>query len=112
MASKQLNSFHDAHATLEGMIHEGVSRLTTVELILNAANSAIKDMNNDKGVKDPMRAQLQSRLEDIKTQSIETGKQVAHKLDNEAHKRPWHFVGFAAVFSAIFGFFVGRKTKR
>lgn len=33
-------------------------------------------------------------------------------VDHKAHRRPWLFVSFAALFSSVFGFFLGRKYKK
>ncbi|HRK03403.1 MAG TPA: hypothetical protein PLH57_12140 [Oligoflexia bacterium] len=39
-------------------------------------------------------------------------KNAATTVDKKAHKRPWLFMGVAALFSSFFGFFLGRKTKK
>lgn len=37
---------------------------------------------------------------------------VAKKVDQKAHKQPWLFVAVAAMFSAVFGLFLGKRTKK
>lgn len=70
-----------------------------------------------------MTSPLQARVRDLKEQSVEKlqdakmrvvdgTRDAAKKIDREAHKRPWAFVGAAALFTTIFGFFLGRKSKR
>jgi hypothetical protein len=38
--------------------------------------------------------------------------EAGRRVDADARKRPWFYVGFAAMFSAVFGFLAGRKSKR
>jgi ElaB/YqjD/DUF883 family membrane-anchored ribosome-binding protein len=54
----------------------------------------------------------EKKLEVVKDKVVETGKEVAHKVDHEAHKRPWLFVAIGSVFAAFFGFFLGKKFKK
>lgn len=48
----------------------------------------------------------------VKDKAVEQSKAAGRQIDEQAHKKPWHFVGFAAFFSVFLGFFLGRKTKR
>lgn len=52
------------------------------------------------------------KLEIAKDKVVEQSKDAGRKIDADAHRRPWFYVGFAALFSVIFGVFVGRKSKR
>jgi ElaB/YqjD/DUF883 family membrane-anchored ribosome-binding protein len=58
-----------------------------------------------------MKDKAVQKLELVKDQVIEHSKEAGKKIDADAHRRPWFYVGFAAVFSIFFGFFVGRKSK-
>jgi ElaB/YqjD/DUF883 family membrane-anchored ribosome-binding protein len=52
------------------------------------------------------------KFEVVKDTVIEHSKEAGKKIDADAHRRPWFYVGFTALFTVIFGFFVGRKSKR
>ncbi len=51
------------------------------------------------------------KLEIAKDRVVEHSKEAGKRIDADAHRRPWFYVGFAALFSVIFGVFVGRKSK-
>jgi ElaB/YqjD/DUF883 family membrane-anchored ribosome-binding protein len=51
------------------------------------------------------------KLEIVKDKVVEHSKEAGRKLDADAHRRPWFYVGFAALFAAVFGVVLGRKTK-
>jgi ElaB/YqjD/DUF883 family membrane-anchored ribosome-binding protein len=51
-------------------------------------------------------------LDELKAKVVDIAHDAAKLVDNEARKNPWHFVGFAALLAAIFGFLLGKKTKR
>ncbi len=70
-----------------------------------------------------MRPQLQAAVKDLKDKSkkslelvkervVDTSKETAHKINVEAHRKPWHFVGAFAFLSGIFGYFLGRKGEK
>jgi ElaB/YqjD/DUF883 family membrane-anchored ribosome-binding protein len=46
-----------------------------------------------------------------KDRVVEGSKVAGRKIDAKAHEKPWYFVGVAAFFSVVLGFFLGRKTK-
>lgn len=51
------------------------------------------------------------QMEVVKDKVVDVSKDAGRKIDEHAHKKPWQFVGVAAFFSVILGFFFGRKTK-
>jgi ElaB/YqjD/DUF883 family membrane-anchored ribosome-binding protein len=55
--------------------------------------------------------QVSQSAEDAKDKVIDFSKHVAKDMDTEVRRKPWQFIGIAAIFSAIFGFFLGRKSK-
>jgi ElaB/YqjD/DUF883 family membrane-anchored ribosome-binding protein len=66
-----------------------------------------------------MSTQPDRTIEEIKEraeQSLEVLKaevvDVAKLVDERARKSPWKFVSFAALLAVIFGFLLGRQTKR
>ncbi len=48
---------------------------------------------------------------DARDRVVTVSKQAVHKVDQQAHKKPWIFVGVAAFFASMFGFLIGRKSK-
>jgi ElaB/YqjD/DUF883 family membrane-anchored ribosome-binding protein len=76
-----------------------------------------------KGALKLMKPQIQSKWNELKETSseqlnaakikvVDASKQAVDKVDTEARKRPWHFMGVASFFSLVFGFLMGRKSKK
>ncbi len=51
-------------------------------------------------------------LHEVKDKVAEGGRQAVSRVDRKAHEKPWAFVGIAALFTALLGFFLGRGRKR
>ena len=71
----------------------------------------------------PISAEIQKKIEEAKENSIRLVSQAADQLrdgslaaanqiDRQAKTKPWYFVALTAFFTMIFGFFMGRKSKR
>lgn len=56
--------------------------------------------------------QVLEKVIDAKDKFVDVSKDAAKKVDKHARKKPWIFVAVAAVFSAFFGIFLGRKFKK
>ncbi len=54
---------------------------------------------------------MQWQWDEAKQKAVDKSKEMAKEVDAKAHENPWVFVAVAAVFSLIFGFFMGRKSK-
>lgn len=59
-----------------------------------------------------LRDQARESLEALKGRAGDISRDAAHKVDEEAHRNPWQFVALAAIVSLVFGFLLGRQTKR
>jgi ElaB/YqjD/DUF883 family membrane-anchored ribosome-binding protein len=66
---------------------------------------------------------LKDRFQDVKDQTVQNlvdardrlkhvSKQAVKNVDHHVRRDPWKFIGGAALFSVVFGFFLGRKSKR
>ena len=49
---------------------------------------------------------------DAKDKVVRNTKKTVKLVDREAHRKPWQFMGIAALFSAFFGFLLGRKASK
>jgi ElaB/YqjD/DUF883 family membrane-anchored ribosome-binding protein len=59
-----------------------------------------------------LREQARESLKALKEKAGELPREAARQLDDEAHRNPWPFVALAAFLSLVFGFLLGRQTKR
>ena len=71
-----------------------------------------KSMSNLQNVAKELKDKSVEKYEEAKLKVVDGSKHAAKKINQEAHRRPWHFMGIAALFSGFFGFLMGRKTKR
>lgn len=50
-------------------------------------------------------------MTETKDQVAAESKAAVARVDREAHKQPWTFIAAAALFAAMFGILLGRKSK-
>ena len=74
--------------------------------LLNAANRKLKQVAYEAGD-----AALDS-AKDVREKAIWMSKKDARRLDQSAHENIWKFVGFTSAFSALAGYYFGRRSGR
>lgn len=75
---------------------------------INLIGGLLKMSNSARKYQD----QIIDKVQETKDKLVVVSKDVAKKVDKQAHKKPWLFVAIAAAFSAFFGLFLGRKFKK
>lgn len=81
-------------------------------LALNGLKEMRESMPNWNNAARDLREKSVDQLHQAREKVMDVSKDAAKKVDEHAHKRPWHFVGIAALFASMLGFLLGRKTKR
>ena len=80
------------------------------ERVRNEAASPDLSQRFDTVVGGLQKATVESYNE-AKSKAVMATKNAALKIDRNAHRSPWIYVGIASALSGIAGFFVGQKLK-
>ncbi len=97
---------------LRAALRDSARDCAHINLVMPAkAAEVVRDANGVRVALDDSRLLSSSLLIGAEGRNSPT-REAAHKVDREAHRHPWYFVGAAALFAAIFGFFLGRKTDQ
>jgi len=74
-------------------------------------HSRLKLKGHLHDAKRELRNEAKGTLYRIGKKTAQASKQFAKNASNYAHDRPWALMGVAAMFSVVFGFLLGRKSK-
>ena len=69
-------------------------------------------MSNFNAAARDFREKSTEALHTAKDKVVDISTKTAQKVDRQAHKHPWYFVGAGALIATVLGFFVGRKSQR
>ncbi len=96
---RKVRTFNDALRALEARTSGGAMKVT--ELL----RGEIQHMR-------PYLDEASRKLHVVQDKAIEASRDAAKAVDEDAHKRPWFYVGIIAGLSVILGFLLGRGSRR